>query len=110
MKISILNWQVIEWNDLSHKWAEVIKLWKEDERKVLSRTHRFDAESKKLVEIPRHEPEPIQEPTEEEQKEQKIREAESLVLRKLALQELEEDTKDIETKLTSIKTDLSKKK
>ena len=106
MKISILNNQVIEWIDLSHKWAEVFDIDDSYLWKLQSKTHYFDVESKEVVAYPIPEPEPIPEPTEEELKEAKILEVEKLLLRKQALIELEESTKDIDDKLTEVKTRL----
>ena len=68
MKISILNGQVIEWIDLSHKWAEVFDIDDSYLWKLQSKTHYFDVESKEVVAYPI--PEPV-EPTEEEIEEQK---------------------------------------
>jgi len=107
MKISILNWQVITWIDLSSQWAEVydISLW--DSWKLSARTHYFDIETKEVVAYPI--PEPV-EPTQEEiaeqesiQKEQKkenaLKEVEVLLLRKQALDLAGESTVDTVAKL-----------
>jgi len=103
MKISILNNQVIEWIDLSHKWAEVFDIDDSYLWKLQSKTHYFDIESKEVVAYPIPEPEPIPEPTEEEVKESKIQEIQVLLSRKWAFIELWEDTKDINKKIKDIK-------
>ncbi len=103
MKISILNGQVITGNDLSRKWAEVIELSQEDGNKLQAKTHRFDIETKELVEIPQPEPEPIPEPTEEQLREEKITEMEKIILRRQALEELWEDTQQLESKILEMK-------
>lgn len=93
-KLSILKWQPILWINLSHKWAEVLDISKEDFIKLQSKTHRYDVENRELVEIPQPEPEPIPEPTEKEIKEAKLQEIEKLLLRKQALELLWEDLDD----------------
>lgn len=108
--ISIMpNWEIKTNIDYSDKWAEVLDLPDVYIKKIIQRTHQYDPQTKKLVEIPQPEPEPIPEPTEEEIKEQKIKEAEQLVLRKLALQELEEDTTELNNKILEVKSKINKK-
>lgn len=105
MKLSILKNNRLLWIDLSKKWAEVIDINDNDARKLQAKTHDFDVKTKKLIEIPQPKAEPILEPTEEQIKEQKIKKAEELVLRKLVLQELQQDTKEIESKIKKIRID-----
>jgi len=76
MKISILNNQVIEWIDLSHKWAEVFDIDDSYLWKLQSKTHYFDVESKEVVAYPI--PEPV-EPTEEELAEQEAEQKSSAI-------------------------------
>jgi len=107
MKISILKWQVIEWNDLSKRWAEVFTIDDSFLWKLTAKTHFFDTETKEVVAYPI--PEPV-EPTEDEiaeqeaiQKEQEkeiaLKEIEALLLRKQALDLAGESTVDTVAKL-----------
>lgn len=94
MKKSIFqNWQVVYWVDYSNKWAEVVDITEAQ----------FLEETKPIVE-------PIPEPTQEEleemklkqkeqQRETEIQEIEKMILRKQALEFLEEDTEEINVKL-----------
>lgn len=106
MKLSILNWQIHTDIDLSKKWAEVIDISDADARKLQAKTHRFDIETKGVVELPTPEPEPIPEPTEEQIKEAKLQEIEKALIRKQALVELGEDTAEVELKLADIKREI----
>ena len=76
MKISILNNQVIEWIDLSHKWAEVFDIDDSYLWKLQSKTHYFDIETEEVVAYPI--PEPV-EPTEEELAEQEAEQKSSAI-------------------------------
>jgi len=103
MKLSILpNNEYLLWI-ASKKAIEVLDINENDARKLQAKTHRFDVEKKKVVEIPQPEPIPEPEPTDEELKEQKIKEAEALALRKMALQELWEPVDEIDTKIVEMK-------
>lgn len=97
--LSLLNWQALYWIDYSDRWAEVLQISKEDYIKIRNGLAEFDVKTRTVVDLPQ--PEPV-EPTEEElqaqeeakelaEKEARIKEAEALVLRKLALEELEEE-------------------
>ena len=107
MKISILNGQVIEWNDLSSQWAEVYTVDDSFLWKLTAKTHFFDTESKEVVAYPI--PEPV-EPTEEEiaeqeaiqkeqEKENALKDIEALLLRRQALDLAWESTVDTVAKL-----------
>lgn len=101
MKISILNGEVIYWVDYSKLWAEVINLSEADASKLRAKTHKFDIETKGVVELPTPEPEPIPEPTDEEIREAKIQEVEKLLLRKQAMELVWETTDSIVTEIAT---------
>lgn len=85
---------------------------KEDFAKIQNGLARFDIETNKIIDIPKIEvPEIIEseEEIEARELESKIKDAEALVIRKLALQELEESTTEIEAEITTLKSSLTSK-
>ena len=111
--ISILNNEVIYGIDYSDReWRTKKEISKEDFAKIQNWLAEYDVKKNKIVDIPKIEvPEIIEseEEIEARELESKIKEAESLVLRKLALQELEESTIEIEAEITSLKSSLTTK-
>ena len=116
INLSILNGQALYWIDYSDRWAEVLKISNSDYTKIRNGLAEFDVKKKKVVDIPQ--PEPV-EPTKEElqaqeeakelaEREERIKETEALLLRKLALEELGEEDEGIETKLQKLKTPIEK--
>lgn len=113
-KISIINWKILTGIDY-WKEAEVYEVSQWDIERIQSWLATFDVKSKKIVDVPQPEPTPeeLEQQEAEElqrQKEAEIEEVEKMLLRKQALEYLEEDTEELDSKLSSKKLAIEKPK
>lgn len=109
MKVSIMSdWNICYGIDYSKFWAEVIDISDDDFGKIQNKTHKFDIETKTLIELPTEEPKKLTKAekdaiAEAEAKlleEQEIQETEKLILRKQAMELLGKDTTAIELEIS----------
>lgn len=102
MIVSKLDWQYNYWIDLSDRWAEVFSITMEEFQKIQSwQAMMVDDE---VVDVPTPEVVEIEttEPTQEELLELKVKEAEQLIVRKLALETIGEDTVEVQEKIDAL--------